>query len=419
MRILHISAFDDAGGASQAAYRLHFSLVKQGVDSQFFVSKKTSSKPFVTRNEGPFARLWENMLTSVDTFPNKFFKLSSPAPFSNNFLPGMRIPRSEMSRADIIHLHWLGMGHIHPRQIYSFNKPVVWRLPDMFAFTGGCHYSSECEGYTHSCGNCPKLQRPKKHDLSYFNWKRKKKYYHKTRQLTIVTPSEWLANCARKSSLLQGKDIVKIHTGVNTIHYHNLSKKIALKALGLEHLEDSYIIAFGAINATSDTRKGFLQLEEAILKLNERLKNESKKLCLLVIGGYEEKVKNKLPIESYYLGHLQDHISLNIAYNAADVFVVPSLEENLPNTGLEAMSCGTPVVSFAVGGMPELVDHKQNGYLAPINNIDALAEGIHWVLSNNTQKNLSEQARTKIEKKFQLENTTQEYIALYHSILGT
>jgi len=419
LKVLHISAFDDLGGAAQAAYRLHYALLHQGVESRFFVSKKKSSKPFVIKNESAVARFWENAITSLDKLPQRYYKLKQKEPFSNNFLPGMRIPKSEVQWADIIHLHWLGSGHIHPRQISNFHKPVVWRLPDMFAFTGGCHYSTGCSRYEQHCGQCPKLAKPGRKDISFLNWKRKNNAYSKVKNMTIVAPSNWLSQCAENSSLFQYKDVIQIGTGVNISQYKPIEKALALKALGLEHLRSKKIIAFGAVNAIHDQRKGYKQLIQAIDSLQQS-SSFITDFCLLVLGGYKESVREKLPVESHYLGHLSDQISLNLTYNAADVFVVPSLEENLPNTGLEAMACGTPVVGFNVGGMPDLVDHKVNGFLATPYESDELSQGIQWVLqSEEKYEKLSELARDKIIKKFDLEVITKEYISLYNKMAGT
>jgi len=420
LKILHISAFDYLGGAAQAAYRLHKGLLESGVDSRYLVSKQKENKPNVIQIKKPLIRLWENAITTIDSIPNKYYRLKSNEQFSNNFLPGITIPKKEIDRADLIQLHWLGAGHIHPKQIKRINKPIVWRLPDMFAFTGGCHYSGGCNGYTKSCGNCPKLQHSNQYDISYFNLKRKLKYYKNIKDFTIVAPSKWLEQCAKKSIVLSNHKVINIPTGVDIDAYKPVSKEIACNALGIDHLSKKKIIAFGAMNATLDKRKGYAHLFNALKELSN--KENFKDICLLIIGADKPLNGHDFPIESHYLGHLNDQISLRLAYNSADIFILPSLEENLPNTGLEAMACGIPVVSFNIGGMPDFIDHKQNGFLATPFNYNELTEGISWILKEiEAQRGniLKKFARNKMTSgNFNMNSYVKNYHSLYLSILS-
>jgi glycosyltransferase involved in cell wall biosynthesis len=417
MNILHIASSDTEGGASRAAHRLHRELTKLGVNSRMFVRKKGSGNSDIRSPGGAFAKSMAVIAPFLDWKLTKtFYPRKEKGLFSCNMFLGMNIPADEVERADLIHLHWLGTGAVNFSDIKKFGKPVVWRLPDMFPFTGGCHYSGECQAYEEQCGACPFLGSRAQHDVSWFNLRRKRQAIARIEKLEAVAPSRWLADCASRSSVFAGRTVHTVNTGVDLNAFAPLEKNAARQLLGLVVDPGQKVIAFGAVKAQESKRKGGALLYEAIRTMVAQTKGADK--YKLLVFGASEIPENDLPVETMLLGHLSDDLTLRIVYSAADVFVVPSLEENLPNTGLEALACGTPVVGFYVGGMPDLVQEGRNGSLAK--NIDALslAERLEWVLQDEVRlAALCRNARIVAEESFDLERQASDYLRIYEAFL--
>ena len=297
-------------------------------------------------------------------------KLGDRTPYSVQWLPNIITHKIAQINPDIINLHRICGGYLQIETLAKFNKPIVWTLHDMWAFTGGCHYSQECARYTKSCGSCPQLDSNRDWDLSRWVWQRKAKAWQDL-NLTIVTPSQWLAKCARVSSLFQDLPIKVIPNGIDTTKYKPIAQSLARELLNLP--QDKQLVLFGAMNATSDRRKGFHFLQPALQYLSQSGWQE--KLEIVIFGASEPINPPNLGFKCHYLGRLNDDISLALAYNASDVMIVPSLEDNLPNTVMEAIACGTPCVTFNIGGMPDMIEHQKNGYLAVPFQIEDLAGG--------------------------------------------
>jgi len=268
---------------------------------------------------------------------------------------------------DIVHLHWICAAMIKLEDLRKINAPIVWSLHDMWAFTGGCHYDEECQAYEQNCGNCIVLRSTKEHDLSRKVYRRKEKVFAQIGNMTIVGLSRWLSECAKKSSLLKDKTHISLPNPIDTNLFKPFDKQ---KARGLWDLPtDKYLILFGAMGATSDPRKGFKELKEALAHLiNSNIE-------LVVFGSNEPKESQKLGFKTHYLGYLHDDVSLVTLYNAVDIMIVPSLQEAFGQTASESMSCGIPVVAFGSTGLLDIVDHKVNGYLAKPFESDDLALG--------------------------------------------
>ena len=284
----------------------------------------------------------------------------------------------------------------------------------MWPMTGGCHYSKDCDRYKRNCGNCPQLHSTKENDLSRKTWKRKQKAWNNL-NITIVTPSMWLAKCARESSLFRNSRIEVIPYGLDTNIYKPIAKKIARDLLGLP--QDKQLILFLSLAATSDKRKGFHLLQAALKKLSQESLNNH--LEIMVVGASKPKTLPDFGFKSHYLGTLNDDLTLALAYSAADVFVAPSIQDNLPNTVMEAIACGIPCVAFEIGGMPDMIDHKQNGYLAKPYCTDDLSQGISWILEDsNHYQQLSISARQKTEQQFSQTIQANRYLSLFEELLS-
>jgi len=417
MKVLIVNKSDVQGGAARAAYRLHVGLQKMGVDSRILVDNKVSDDPHVYGPYGKIEKVWGKARSFLDKIPLKFYDWQR-TPFHVAWI-GKNVAQNELiKKADIINLHWITEGFLSIKDISKLaklNKLIVWTLHDMWAFTGGCHYSEDCEKYINQCGSCPRLNSTRENDITRRIWKKKKRAY-KNLNLTIVTPSKWLAECAKRSSLLSNFNIEIIPNGLNTDIFKPIDKVIARNILNLP--KDKKIILFGAMSATTNRLKGFHYLKEALIKLQKMEGIVKDDLLLMVFGvSYSDNIPD-FPFEAKFLGRLCDDFSLTLVYNAADVFALPSIQDNLPNTALESISCGTPVVGFNIGGIPDIIDHKVNGYLAEYKNPESLAEGIKWVLEDeNRVLNLRKAAREKAIRNYCLEAQAKRYLRLYEKLL--
>ena len=305
-------------------------------------------------------RMWKARPV-LDALPLRFYRntQSYPARLSVQWLPDIITSRIAALNPDVVNLHWIGDGFVAAEALSEFNKPIVWTLHDMSAFTGGCYYSQECDRYTKSCGNCLILGHNKSWDLSRWVWQRKAKAWQNLK-LTVVTRSKWLADSAKSSSLLKNSDIRVIPNGLDTGPYKPCDRQTARNILNLP--QDRQLVLFGALNSTSNKRKGFPFLQQALKQLSNYEKSQNWEV--IVVGASQPKEKLDIDLKTRYLGTLSDDISLALIYAAADVFVAPSVQDNLPNTVMKALAFGTPCVAFQIGGMPDLIEHKQNRYLA-------------------------------------------------------
>jgi glycosyltransferase involved in cell wall biosynthesis len=295
----------------------------------------------------------------------------------------------------------------------KLSRPLVFTLHDMWSFTGGCHYTGNCDRYTVSCGACPQLHSSNYCDLSRWIWQRKAKTWRNL-NLTIVAISSWIAKCASSSSLFKDLRIEIIPNGLNTETYKPLDKKSVRKLLNLP--QDKQLVLFGALNATSEKRKGFHLLQSALQNLSHSEWGEI--LEVVVFGSSQPDTPIDLGLKARYLGHLNDDFSLAAVYSAADVMVVPSLQEAFGQTASESLACGTPVVAFSGTGLVDIIEHQWNGYLARPFEVEDLAQGIAWVLKDQQRyQKLSHCARQKAEQEFSFETQARRYVTLFNEIV--
>lgn len=412
MKVLLLATSDHEGGAARAAYRLHQGL-QVGAASQMLVQTKQVDHEVVLASKSKLAKLLSHSRPYFDKLPLQFYSDRSSTPYSLQWLPDTVSTKVAQLDPDIINLHWICSGYLQIETIAKLGKPIVWTLHDMWAFTGGCHYNQECDRYTSSCGACPQLHSSKKWDLSHWVWQRKARAW-KNLNLTVVTPSVWLAKCAQSSSLFGNLQVEVIPYGLDTERYKPINRQVARELLNLP--QDKQLVLFGAMNATGDRRKGFHLLQPALQDLSQ----SGWQLELVIFGSSQPNNLPDLGFKSHYLGKLSDEISLALVYAAADVFVAPSTQDNLPNTVMEALACGTPCVTFNVGGMPDMVEHQQNGYLAQPFKVEDLAQGIAWVLEHaERHQKLCDRAREKAEQEFSQKLQAWRYLKLFNEILAT
>ena len=402
------------GGAARAASRLHKGLRGIGADSLMLVQSKHSDDPTVV---GPGSKIGKGLALlrpELDSLPLRTYRNRKGSIFSVQWIPDSTRAVVENLKPDIINLHWVCDGFLKIETIAKWKRPVVWTLHDSWAFTGGCHIPFDCLRYTDSCGCCPQLQSKRSGDISHRIWLRKKKTYRRL-QPVLVTPSRWLSDCVKKSSLMREARIEVIPHGLALTRFKPVNKLQARNLLNLP--SNKHLILFGAMRATEDPNKGFQYLVPALQKLRES--GWQDKAELVIFGSSFRETKNRPPIKTHFLGTLQDDLSLSMVYTAADVFVAPSIQESFGNTVLEAIACGTPCVAFPVGGIPDMIEHKKNGYLASPFDVEDLAHGITWVIED-TERNrmLGLRAQEKGKQEFSIDLQARRYKALYEDILS-
>ncbi|HEY9673901.1 MAG TPA: glycosyltransferase family 4 protein [Waterburya sp.] len=415
MKVLHLSE-SDGGGAGRATLRLHQGLQRIGVDSQMLVQLKYSDNPAVLAPRSTLGKFCAKLklLEHLDALPLKFYPQRKARDFSLQWLPDRLASKVATLAPDVVTLHWVCHGYLAIETIAKLNKPLVWFLTDMWPFTGGCHYNQECDRYHKSCGVCPLLNSHRKNDLSHWVWQRKARAW-KALNLTLVTPSTWLAKCAASSSLFKDRHIEVIHPGMDLTKYKPIERRFARDVLNWP--QDKQIVLFGALYPTSDRRKGFHLLQPALQSLSQTGWYE--KIEVMIFGSAQPETPIDVGFNSYYLSQLYDDLSLAMIYSAADVMVVPSIQESFGQTASESLACGTPVVAFNATGLQDIVDHQQNGYLAQPYQIEDLARGIVWVLENKERyQKLCDRARQKAEQKFNVEMQARRYESLYRTLLS-
>ncbi len=420
MKIAIISTYDNAGGAPLAAFRLHKGLRLLNHQSTMVVRFKNSDDPDIYTVYG---KNWQmNMETEVFKTMEKLAIHQNRTELSNTSFsmpyPGFNLTKTDfIQSADVINLHWVSYFQSVETiaALLKLGKPVVWTLHDQNAFTGGCHYAAECPKYREDCRDCPQLNdNTAQIPFSILN----NKALHWQDNLTIVTPSHWLTECARQSRLFKNFRVETIPNSLETDIFTPTEKKAAKQALGIHPLQLTLLI--GA-HSSNEKRKGFSQLVEAIhyCLLDQKFKDLANQggIKILTFGPPQEELTH-LEIEIKSFGFIGDTKKLAAIYSAADLFILPSLEDNLPNTMLESMACGTPVISFAVGGMPDLIKEGITGSMAPCFDSQKLGQAIlNLLFDDNKRKQMNRNCRHMIETNFKLQDQANHYLQLFNELL--
>ena len=413
MNLLILNTFENKGGAAIATYRLHRGLRSIGINSHLLVQDKKTDDYSVVGPVTQWQKAFAMLRTHFESFAINLFCKRQKAIFSPAWLPERLASKVSKFNPDIVHLFWVTSGFFRIETLKKFKQPIVWTLHDMWPFTGGCHYDNECGKFRQSCGNCPVLHSERERDLSRRIWSRKKKAWEGV-PIVVVATSHWLADMARASSLFRDQRIEVIPNGLDTEIYKPMDKVTARAAYNLP--QDKHLLLFSAFGATSDKRKGNQFLVQALEKMSQL--GWGTKTELVVIGASRPENPPALGMKVHYMGLFHDEISQVLLYSAADVVVAPSMQENLSNTVMESLACGTPVVAFDIGGMPDMIDHQANGYLAKPFDPDDLAAGICWALEDGARHlSLSRRARQTVMERYELKAVSQRYLALYQSIL--
>ncbi|MGD8305247.1 MAG: glycosyltransferase family 4 protein [Ignavibacteria bacterium] len=419
MKIVHISNSDMNGGAAIAACRINDALHKIGINSGLLVQKKLSNRADINSfDSNIFSRMLSAGRFLFDEILIRSLTIQSRGRFSFPIWGADIVKNRLVTEADVINLHWINGGFLSMKslsKLQKLNKSVVWTLHDMWAFTGGCHYNNECDKYVEQCFNCPSLKLSSKFDQSRKIFDRKAKLFEEL-NLNIITCSNWLSNEVKKSKLLKSKRIEVIPNPVDLDEYKPFSKISAREKFGFD--QDKMLLMIGAMNL-KDKRKGFNYLIEALSYIHKNHKEFDDKIELITFGKHHSKQIRELPYKANYFGKIKDESQLVDLYNSVDVYIAPSLQDNLPNTVVESISCGTPVIAFNIGGMPDMIDHLKNGYLSKFKSSEDLANGVITFLTNSELMNNAKLAcRLKAEILFDENKIAGKYKSFYDSILS-
>lgn len=417
MKILHVSTGDSGGGAARAAYRIHRAQVEYGIDSGMRVLHRGTGDDRVDSGTPPpiTARLAQKLQRRWLSYSHKGWHTDNPILHTFGQLSAGLVDELNACDADILNLHWIS-EMLSVKDIGRLKKPIVWTLHDMWAFCGGEHYAPDDaaarfrQGYR--ANNRPPGERGP--DLNRQTWKAKRRAWSHQR-FTIVSPSRWLADCTRQSALFSDAAVHVIPNPLEMEHlWRPIPREAARVALGLP--PGKKLILMGAEGGVADPRKGGDLLHDALALVAARLTGE---VDLMIYGQRNSAGADTWPCPVHWLGVVRDDRILALAYSAADVMVVPSRQDNLPNTAVEAQACGTPVVAFAIGGLPDIVTHRETGWLAKAFDAEDMAEGILWVLGDcNRWRELSQTARKKAVERFSPGVIAEQYGRVYEQVLG-
>lgn len=416
MRVLIVNTSERNGGAAIAASRLTEALKNNGIKAMMMVRDKTTDQISVVGLKKSWKLKWHFLYERFTIWRNNHFNKEHlfAIDIANSGTDITRLP--EFKKADVIHLHWINQGMLSLkviRKIVNSGKPVVWTMHDMWPFTGICHYAGDCTKYQAECGNCPLVNNGvRAKDLSYKVFRKKLQLLSKA-HITFVGCSRWLTEQARRSRLLVGQTVTSIPNAININVFCPKDKTAMRNRYNLPL--DKKLILFGSAKIT-DPRKGMKYLIEACTALAEKNPSMKENTGVVVFGLQSESIASQLPFPVYVLSYIRSEADLVSMYSAVDLFVTPSLQDNLPNTIMEAMACGVPCVGFNVGGIPEMIDHCQNGYIAAYKDAGGLAEGIHWVLSNPDYGQLCQSAVKKVEGSYSEGIVAMQYISIYNHI---
>jgi glycosyltransferase involved in cell wall biosynthesis len=414
LKVLHVSTSDHHGGAARAAYRLHAALRGMGADSHMLVQHRLSDDPTVSGPASSLAKAYALVRPRLDRLFLGPRQWHGAAYVSPGLWPGSIAGSIRRLRPDVVHLHWVAGGFVSSASLGRVGLPVVWTFHDMWPMTGGCHYAGECTRYRERCGACPLLTAASLEDVTRRVLRTKERSWGAV-DIHVVAPSRWMAACARSSTLFRRRPASVIPNAIDLERFSPVPRDLARRLLALP--ADVKLIAFGAVKSTEDRRKGFHLLAPALERLKTMLPGQA--VELLVFGAAPSQNPPPIPLRTHFAGRFQDDISLAVVYNAADVFVAPSLQDNLPNTVLEALACGVPCVAFDTGGLADMIEHGRNGYLAKAFDPEDLGAGIAWVLAaDGRREELAGQARARVVERHSAARIAAAHIDLYQQVLA-
>ncbi|MGE0757812.1 MAG: glycosyltransferase family 4 protein [Pirellulaceae bacterium] len=406
-RILHISATDNLGGSGRSAYKIHSGLKRLGFDSKMIVRwKATTDADVMPIRTGAWKLADKLASTAMDALGLQYLYLPS----------SRRLLRQPWYRAaDVVQLyntHGNYFSHsVLPRM--SLDKPIVWRLSDMWPMTGHCAYPGECTKWKTGCERCPALDLfPRlKRDTTRFLWQHKQRLYSQCR-LHLVAPSQWILDQARQSPLLSQFPVSIIHNGIDGQTFRPQARDDCRQRLHLAWTGPAILFLADDVR---DRRKGGNLFLEAVRRL---WNTGTRDFLVMLVGAHAAEWDVDLPCPVWRQDAIRDDAKLSAVYGAADALVHAAPQENLPNSVLEAMACGRPAVAFVAGGVAEVVKHLRTGYLAPVGDTAALADGMAWILSDERRwQTLADNCRRLVSREFSLAGQAEGFARLYRQLL--
>lgn len=408
MRVVHL-VVSNRGGAAKAAIRLHQALLRSGEQSEVVVLEKKGadnevSSYFQTKLH---MYLWKSLRHILKIFWRTGIVRNRDQYYSFNGIGVSLEKHKSIREADIIHMHWICNGYVTAAEMIravNNGKKLVWTLHDMWAFTGGCHYTGGCKKYLTECANCECIKR----DQDALRQQLSKRELFTKKNVIVVGCSSWISGCAEKSSVMKGCNISSVHNCIDTTVFrpYEAAEIIKLKKkIGITEKERCLLI--GAMNI-SDTRKGIEFIEKIAALFSE------KNYVFLFFGQGEYRINTD--VKQVYLGNIASEEKLALLYSMSDVFLAPSKEENLANTVLESISCGTPVAAFNIGGMKEMIKQGENGYLARPFDIKDFCCGIECCIEIKKEHS-DTWFNHYAEEKFGFSKISSEYKEVYRKLL--
>jgi len=415
MHVVFLNTNQSRGGAAIAATRYFDAYRSVGGHSTYATGRVDNPREgvvslkhwFLFRKIVKYFFKWEERMTKKRKIPGEGY-------WSVGLLSRFRYRKIMKLRPDLLCLNWVNDDFLSVKEIGRFKVPLVWVFHDLWAVTGGCHYPGGCTGFQKGCGDCPKLKYPDLHDWSRHLWREKLEHWHQL-DITVLCPSHWMAGMVRKSELFGDKRIEVCPYSIELETFRPVNDSGLRYKFGIG--PDQKILLFGAVNSMHDVRKGGHLLVDALEKLRGRIPSDE--LVFMVFGAERSPTLEKVPFRVINLGFVNDLEELALYYSASRAFVLPSLEDNLPNTVLESMACGTPVVAFDIGGISDMIDHRSNGYLVERAETSLLADALEAMLTMPEKNYLAMQraARRKMERYFSREVVGEKLKSIFESII--
>ena len=418
MRVLIVNTSEKTGGAAVAANRLMEALKNNGVKAKMLVADKQPDQITVVPLPHKWLQrwhfLWERwaILCRLHFHRKHLFEIDTAAAGTDI----TRLP--EFREADVIHINWINQGMLSLgsiRRIIRSGKPVVWTMHDLWPATGICHYARNCSAFRTVCHNCQLLPGGgSAGDLARRVWERKKRLYHNS-NIHFITCSRWLEEQAKQSALLTGQRISAIPNTIDTHVFCKKDRREARLRAGLP--AEGKIILFVSQKVT-DERKGMDYFVEAVEQMTASHPETKGHTAVAILGANAQAISDRISLPTYPLGYVSDEKAIVSIYNSADVYVLPSLEDNLPNTIMEAMACGVPSVGFRVGGIPEMIEHRRTGYVANFKDCADLARGIYWTLYEADSDTLQHNCTRRVAHNYSEQSVAMQYIEAYNELIA-
>jgi glycosyltransferase involved in cell wall biosynthesis len=408
LKVIHYSG-DRIGGAARAAERIHRSLRFSGmVDSHMLVKEKINDDYTIEEFDRGIGSLVNAAIKSgIDALPRRLGKIRENIPRSAGLTSLVTAKSINSSCSDIAHLHWINGGYLSIEEISKISKPLVWTFHDMWPFCGAEHLSADTMDARWRVGYAP-LTNIVGFDFDRWVWKRKKARWRKL--IHVVTPSGWLADCVRQSSLMSHFPVHVVPNTLDVNVFKPIDKVTARRLLNLP--QNRKLVLFGAIKGTQLTYKGWDLLMPALAGVFEGFPTAE----AVIFGQSRPADPPALKIPVHWMGHFHDDFTLAALYSAADLLVIPSRQESFGQTGSEAHACGCPVVAFDATGLKDVVASGETGLLVKPYDSAALAAAIVTMLKNDEMRlQYGIAARIRAQRLWSFSSVAVQYKNLYEA----